>query len=851
MRGKIISVLKAFLGVALFSIALWILHRELGKYHYRDIVNTLKAMPSVILFAAIGLTSLNYFIMTLYDVLALRYIDHPIPYGKTAFASFVGYSFAQNIGLSMLSGGTVRYHIYPSWGLSTLEITKVIVFSSTTFLLGLITMSGAAFVLEPSVLPTAMHLPFESLRPMGVILLLLSATYIAFVLLRGKPLMLRGWEIALPRPAMSVSQLVVSSVDWALAASVLYVLLPSGTGLTFYGFLPIFMLAQVAGLFSQVPGGVGVFETAVLLMMPSSIASTSLVGSLVAYRGIYYLLPFAVSVVLLGVYEVSGKKEALQKGVLFLGQWTTRLVPQLFAFMTFLGGAVLLLSGALPAESGRLEWLRDVVPLPVIEASHFLGSLAGAGLLILAFGLLRRLDVAYHVTVLFLALGMFFSMMKGLDYEEAIILGVMLAVFVPSGRHFYRKASFLNERFTPGWMAAVIILLAGSVWVGFFSMRHGQYRGDLWWKFAFSGDASRFLRASAGAVCLMLLFALAKLMRPARPQHDVPDTADIEQAGAIIRTSPSPIANLAFLGDKALHFSESGDAFIMYGIKGRSWVAMGDPVGPASEYVELIWEFREMSDQFGGLPVFYEVGTDNLNLYLDLGLSLMKLGEEGLVPLESFSLEGAERKNFRYTLNKLEKEGCSFELLEGESVISALPRLREISDAWLEGKDTREKRFSLGFFDEAYIRRFPIAIVRRNEEIIAFANIWKGADKEELSIDLMRYVPDSPNSTMEYLFLKIMLHGKSEGFQWFNLGMAPLSGLASHELAPLWNRLGAFLYNHGEHFYNFQGLRHYKEKFGPVWRPRYLASPGGLTLPIIMKDLASLVSGSIKGAVSR
>jgi phosphatidylglycerol lysyltransferase len=180
-----------------------------------------------------------------------------------------------------------------------------------------------------------------------------------------------------------------------------------------------------------------------------------------------------------------------------------------------------------------------------------------------------------------------------------------------------------------------------------------------------------------------------------------------------------------------------------------------------------------------------------------------------------------------------------------------LPELRAVSDAWLAEKHTRDKGFSLGRFDDQYLVQFPLATVRQAGQLIAFANLWIGADKAELAPDLMRYLPDAPPSIMEYLLLRLMGWGKPEGYQWFNLGMAPLSGLEDHTLAPLWNRLGALVFRHGEHFYNFQGLRQYKEKFDPMWEPKYLAAPGGLALPRILTNLATRISGGLSGVISK
>jgi phosphatidylglycerol lysyltransferase len=190
-------------------------------------------------------------------------------------------------------------------------------------------------------------------------------------------------------------------------------------------------------------------------------------------------------------------------------------------------------------------------------------------------------------------------------------------------------------------------------------------------------------------------------------------------------------------------------------------------------------------------------------------------------------------------------------VLDDEEVAGALPALRRISDAWLETRSTREKGFSLGFFSEEYVRRFPAAIARREGEIVAFANLWPGGGKEELSVDLMRYLPDAPAGIMDYLFVELMLWGRAQGYRSFNLGMAPLSGLQERSLAPLWSRVGAIVFRHGEHFYHFQGIRRYKEKFAPTWEPRYLASPSGLALPLILANVATLISGGAKGVFAR
>src|SRR5690606_31598003 len=160
------------------------------------------------------------------------------------------------------------------------------------------------------------------------------------------------------------------------------------------------------------------------------------------------------------------------------------------------------------------------------------------------------------------------------------------------------------------------------------------------------------------------------------------------------------------------------------GVAAQGWVSMGDPVGPREEWPELIWRFRELGDRHGGRVAFYEIAAADLPLYLDLGLTLLKLGEAARVPLDRFSLEGRARKELRHTFRKLANEGCRFEIIPAQGVPALLAELQVVSDAWLKQKHVGEKGFSLGRFDPDYLRRFPLAVVWNDDRIMAFANVW-------------------------------------------------------------------------------------------------------------------------------
>jgi phosphatidylglycerol lysyltransferase len=851
MGSKMLNRILILVAPALFLVALVVLYHELKVYHLKDILQNLKEFSAYQIHLAIILTIINYLIMTFYDVLALRYVKHPLPVTKIGFASFIGYAFSNNLGLSMISGGSVRYRLYSLWGLSLIDITRIITFCTATLWIGFFSLAGIVFLVEPQILPARLNFPFHSVYPLGVVFLLIVAAFVFSSLIIKRPLRIKDWEFPIPSFRILIIQIVIASLDWAVAGAVIYMLLPAIPGFSFFKFLSVFLVAQVAGIASQIPGGLGIFETVVILLVPPDIPRHQVIGSLLVFRGIYYILPLIAATFLLGIQELLQRWDAIRRFHQAFGGWIAAVIPMAFSLTTFLSGMILLFSGVLPATKGRIMWLKDFLPLPVMEVSHFLGSIIGIMLLLLARGLLRRIDSAYILTLILLGAGILFSLLKGFDYEEAIILSVMLVAFLPCHIYFRRKGSLISGRFSPGWIAAVILVLLSSIWLGLFSFKHVNYSHDLWWSFTIHGDAPRFMRAMVGVLCTVIIFVVWRFLNPAYRGPLKKDLPDMDRIRPVVRASDSTYACLALLGDKSFLFNKNDSAFIMYGVAGRSWIAMGDPIGPKDEWPELIWRFREISDQYNGWPVFYEVRAENLYFYLDIGLSVVKIGEEGRVSLRDFSLEGGANKNLRYTARKLEKEGYGFRIIPQEDIHSFLGEFKLISDAWLKNKSTREKGFSLGFFDEDYLRNFPAGVIEKGGEIVAFTNILAAADKKELSIDLMRYNPEVHNSLMEFIFIKLMSWGREQGYEYFNLGMAPFSGFEKREFAPLWHRTGALIFRYGEHFYNLQGLRQYKEKFNPLWEPKYVASPGGLFLPRILANISSLISGSLKGLIAK
>ncbi len=828
--------------------ALWLLHNELKQYDLKDFLNGFAEIPAPHLWLAVALTVLDYLILVGYDILGVKYVGRPMHLAKVALGSCLGYAVGNIFG-TLFGGSSIRHRLYSSWGLSAVDIVKLLLILGVTSWIGLFALAGFVFIWEPLEIPSQLFLPVSNTRPLGIVLASLAIGYLALGAMRRTPVKIWKWDFTPPPLGLLLMQYLVATLDLLVASSVLYVLLPETVATGYWQFLVIYLVALAAAFITQVPGGLGVLELVIIALLNPS-EPPSVMGALFAYRAIYYLGPLAVALVLLGGHEISLPGKSAQTAFGQLGKWTPVIAPRVMAFTVFLAGATLLFSGATPAAEGRMALVRRMLPLPLIEVSHFVGSLIGVMLLILARGLQRRIETAYYLTIALLVGGIMASLLKGFEYEEAIILGVMLAVFVPCKRHFYRKGALLTERFTPRWIIAILGVLACTAWIMSFAFKHVDYQDDLWWQFAFSNDAPRSLRAMAGAVIATMVVLTVRVLRSKGRLGAMPTEQDLEDVRKIVRQSPKVASNLALLGDKRFLFNDDRTAFVMYGEEGQSYISMGDPVGPKEAAVGLAWDFRELCDVTGHTPVFYEVDEDNVSLYVEMGLPLIKIGEEARVRLQGFGLEGRTRRALRRTNKQLTDEGCQFEIVEPPAVSELMPTLKGISDAWLGDKNTAEKGFSLGFFEADYICRSPVAIIWHESRVVAFANLRFGANKEELSADLMRYIPGSPDGVIEFLFIRLMLWGNENGYQWFSLGIAPLAGIEPQPLGPIWNQLASLTFRHGEHFYNFQGLRQYKDKFDPEWKGKYIASPGGLTLPITLANIATLISGGI-GALIR
>ena len=528
--------------------------------------------------------------------------------------------------------------------------------------------------------------------------------------------------------------------------------------------------------------------------------------------------------------------------------------PTVMALLTLGAGIMLLASGATPGDPERLRWLAGHAPLPVIEVSHFVSSIIGLMLVLVAFGLKQRLDAAWAAACSLLAAAATLALLKGMNWGETTVLAVLFLMLLPLHAAFPRTARLSRMEITPGWMLSAVAAVLGAGMLSLWSYHNLAFGDQLWWRVMVNADASRSLRAWTGAGVLCLGIGLWRLIStPATPGIVTDHDPDFEQVRAILAAAErsTPDSNLSLLGDKRFLFSESGKTFLMFGVRGRSWIGFGAPVGLACERQELLWRFRELADAHAARAVLYAVGPDLLPEIVDLGFAVQKTGESATVRLKDFSLQGRKREVLRRNWRKAAECGALFEVIGPDETAQHIDELKAISDYWLAHHAGGEKGFSMGRFDPAYIAEFPCALVRVEGKIVAFANLWTTAERSSFSMDLMRYGEDGPKNIMDFLFVELLQWGRAQGYDAFEFGMAPLAGLEGRPLAPLMTRVGRLLFERGEDLYNFQGVRRYKDKYDPDWSPRYIAAANKWAISIALADVSLLSAGGMTGLAKR
>lgn len=845
---KLRAALPWFLTVFLFMMGAWAVWRLLVQVDFRTVSAQIHATPLHVILLAVGMVIVGYAALVGYDWSALRYLKKRLPLPVIMAGGFIGYALGNTVGAGPVTGGAVRYRIYSSLGLTGQDIATIAIFGSIAFGLGATFLGFGALALHPRALGALAPVSPQILRWICIAALVALVSFSVWLTRRKKGFTVHGVRLDAPSGSLMAGQLAFTLIEMVAAATVLYILMPAGAP-GFPTFLAVFVAASFAGVVSHVPGGVGVFETIMIAALPSSIPLEHATAALLLYRMIYYFLPFAVALVLLALSELHMGSKHFQitalKPIAPVFGAVGAVVPLAMGAMILGSGLIMVFSFAISAGGDFAEDVEIILPLGFVHGGAVVSVAVGFGLLIIAQGLLRRSRLAFALAVFSLMTGIIAALIHEPDIDRIVSMGLILLILFPTRREFNRGMALSWP--VPARILMLAGLFGGAVMALIASSRYAaSFSQSPWWQASLSAAVPMSVKLlMTGSACLAL-WALWLLLRPGKVDTSLASPGEIAWAERIIAAQGRADAGFALTGDKSLMFSREGDAFIMFRAQGRSWIALGDPVGAEDQIPELAWSFAEAARAAYARPVFYEATDRYQALWSQMGFASHKMGEEAIIPLDHFSLEGSHRKKLRAARSRAERDGLRFGMVEAPLSDQAFSELKEVSDQWLAEKGGREKSFSVGRFAPDYLRMTPIAIIRHEGRVVAFANILAAANREEAGTDLMRHVSGMPAGAMDFLFIELMLHLKAEGYRQFSLGMAPLAGLDAIERPDWISRLGILIYRNGRSFYSFEGLRNFKAKFDPEWRSRFLVSVPHANLLAVGLDATNLISGGLR-----
>ena len=625
--------LPALLGVALLIGAIYVVQREFRNLKLAEIKVALAAIPLSALAIAFGWTVLSYGVLTFYDRLGTIYAGHKVRYRRVAFASFCAYALSHNLGFAAVSGAAVRYRLYSHWGLTPVQIAKVVAFCSLTFGLGGLVLGGSILFFEPRALPFfGSRLPMWAFWAIGAAMWGIVAAYVTISRVAGA-ITFRGTTFNLPSWRMAVVQVALASVDVAVTSAIFYALLPNEPGLTFVRFLACYLASYSAGLLANLPGGIGVFDTAMLLGLEPYLAPPQILGAILVFRLCYYVIPLFLAGSMFAGNEILLRGGALLKaGAIGRGaQSLARMSEPDFAVAAAVG--VVSLCGVLLLSLGVLDQRPDFAMIDpdfldlAANAGEFVPSLIGAALMVLAVGLSQRVTLAWGATIALLLMAAGYTAAQGGELWISAVLVLSAVLVAPFRDAFYRDARLLTGTLQADVLVPLIALAVCVFALAAFEPQVRRLAENSWWEIVLSPDLPNSLRMIMAMAVLLALVAIWRLLRPGHVTW-LPWAGEGRLRYASLGAEPPAAADGVVMG-------EAGRSAIPFLRLGGVMLGLGDPAGAPSDRISAIWRLRDLALQEGLDAAVYRAGPGLLKVYGDLGLTALPLGPDGQLLPES------------------------------------------------------------------------------------------------------------------------------------------------------------------------------------------------------------------------
>jgi phosphatidylglycerol lysyltransferase len=837
---KLIKIVLVLLGFFIFIGTLVLLHNQLKNISYVDVVNALMAIPAARIAIALCLALSYYLVLCGYDIIAFKFIDVKVPIKPKdiIFTCFISNVLANNTGYSMLFGGSIRYRLYSLYNVSMIDVTKVLLFSSATIWLGLLAVGGIIFTFAPVSLENIFNLSIST-RIIGLISVVILVLYVLLSTLHSNSCKIFKWTISFPNIKIVMAQVLLATSDWLIASLTLFVLMPEGY-ISYFVLLKIFLVSQFLVIISQVPGGMGVLETSITLLMPNSANNPGVISALLAYRAVFYFFPLLIALIMLGAFEIMVFAKKFNRTAKIFGRTVSSVVVQVIALCFFFVGMIVMFSASTPFNVDQLKVIINLLPSWFADLSHFLLSITAIGILFISRALQLRIKKAWNISCCLVSFAIVLILIVGEPTLVLVCFVSLLIVLFFSKKYFYRNIPILKTDFSSWWFCAVGGVFALSVWIGFFVNRQNFFSWihlDVFFNNLLNtNDAARFLRTSFGIGIIILIVIIEQILKNFFNKPILFTKKDIE---AIAHSSNYAYSLYALASDKEFIVNDEKDAFIMYAKSKDSWIVLGDPVGENFSRNELLWKFKEIADKAGAKPAFVAIDGKYAQIYDDVGLDIFDIGQEAKIELKKFNTYKEIFKIFHDLEKKIKNVGITYKSLSADMFSRYRTEFAEINKHWVEDKHYFEMNFIPGKYDESYMQYMDFSVLEKDGNVYAFSIFSKTNNKHEISSSIVRYMK-SEYDLFSYIIFKNIIYAKNNGYKWFNLGLAYFNKADnSGEAAKYFSKMFMF----AEHFkYDVASLRDFKDKFSPVWRNKYVAIHPDKYIVSFIKNFTVLIS---------
>ena len=817
--------LKAIFTVLLLIASIFILKREIHNIDIKFLEEIFRTKNTYTLILCLILGSVAFAGSFVYDFYLTK--DTGLAKRKVFEIAWISQSFSFFIGMFGITGAYLRQDLYRERGIEGKKSLQIALNVTASTVIGLF------FVSVLSIVPLY-RIGKTVFIPFIIVLFLLGIGYIYMdkvfdLLKRPKPEYLDDLS-----RKKRVSLAGLSIVDWLMAAGYFVFCIR-----IFAGNVPIltvgliYITCVVIGLLSMIPGGFGSFDSSVIILFAKlGVESEKILPALILFRIGYYIIPFFIASILL-------LKKKLRTGSGTESFVREKNIRKVLALLVVFVSVILILSATTPSLIDRSKILAHLMPLRLIEFSKRFTVLLGIVLGILSRGINKGLRKTYYATVVISLLVAVFCIFKGLDYEEAIILFILSAILTANKKVFVEPAPEINSK--SGFKIILTTLALILVYIVVYNLifKVNFFTSTARFSLAYLGDNLHkviFYTVLASFISIVLIFSTKYYENEIEISKE--DWDDFEAIRGKYKNTP--YTHLFYMRDKNIYVNKDKNLFFIYRAYKSHVFVLGDPVGEKSAVEEGLDEFSMKLLQEDKILSFYEISAEYLEEFVEAGFNFLKLGEDALIDLKTFNMEGKSRKNMRHIYNNIDNMGLNFKIYNPPHDDGLIDELDKISKSWLGKK--KELSYSLGAFDRGYLDHCKIYTLEDSEgNIKAFANDLEIKNSNILTIDMMRYYRDGEESMMEMLLLEIILWAKEQGYDYFDLGIAPLSNVGTKYYSPTMEKIVHMAYNYGNRIYGFKGLMKYKEKFKPDWRNVYLAYRDETKLAEILFYLVKVV----------